>query len=207
MPAARDGARDDRVAVVVEAVNACGYAVAPRFLDARTVAGLRARALSLEADGLLAPAGIGRGPQRIERAAIRGDRIRWLGDPGNDAVEKSLHEALEALRLAFNRELALGLFEFEGHYALYAPGAGYARHRDRFHDDDARLLSVVLYLNGRWRAHDGGLLRLHRENDRAVDVLPIGGTLVAFLADRFEHEVLPARRSRLSVTGWFRRRA
>jgi SM-20-related protein len=29
---------------------------------------------------------------------------------------------------------------------------------------------------------------------------------VVFLSERREHEVLPTRRSRLSLTGWFRRR-
>ena len=42
---------------------------------------------------------------------------------------------------------------------------------------------------------------------QAIDVQPLGGTLVCFLAERFEHEVLPARRERLSVTGWFRARS
>ena len=42
--------------------------------------------------------------------------------------------------------------------------------------------------------------------EHSVDVLPQGGRLVAFLSDRFEHEVLPARRERMSFTGWFRRR-
>jgi hypothetical protein len=40
----------------------------------------------------------------------------------------------------------------------------------------------------------------------ALEIWPEGGTLVAFLSDRFEHEVLPARRQRLSLTGWFRQR-
>ena len=35
--------------------------------------------------------------------------------------------------------------------------------------------------------------------------VPIG-TLVCFLSERFEHEVLPATRSRWSLTGWFRSR-
>ena len=35
--------------------------------------------------------------------------------------------------------------------------------------------------------------------------MPEGGTLVCFLSDRFHHEVLPARRERLSITGWFTR--
>jgi len=38
------------------------------------------------------------------------------------------------------------------------------------------------------------------------DVPPEGGTLVCFMSERFWHEVLPARRLRLSLTGWFRRR-
>jgi SM-20-related protein len=29
---------------------------------------------------------------------------------------------------------------------------------------------------------------------------------MVFLTERFEHEVLPATRERLSITGWFRRR-
>ena len=106
-----------------------------------------------------------------------------------------------------NRELMLGLVGFEAHYAIYPPGAAYARHRDRFRDDDTRVLSCVLYLNdgvargGRRRAAplppDGATL----------DVAPQGGTFVAFLSDTFDHEVLPASRERLALTGWFRRRA
>jgi SM-20-related protein len=45
------------------------------------------------------------------------------------------------------------------------------------------------------------------DDERVRDVLPVAGTLVCFLSDRFEHEVLPATRERLSLTGWFRRRA
>ena len=101
----------------------------------------------------------------------------------------------------------LGLFSFEGHYAIYPPGGGYARHKDRFRDDDARVLSCVAYLNDEWRACDGGALRIHRDAAPPLDVLPRGGTLVAFLSERFDHEVLPAARERCSVTGWFRRRA
>jgi len=35
-------------------------------------------------------------------------------------------------------------------------------------------------------------------------VLPQQGRLVVFLSDRFVHEVLPSKRDRFSVTGWFR---
>jgi SM-20-related protein len=114
---------------------------------------------------------------------------------------------LAALRLALNAGLFLGLFTFEGHYAIYPRGAFYRRHRDRFRDDDARVLSCVLYLNQDWTANDGGCLRIHIDDGEQCDVLPVGGTLVCFRSECFEHEVLPATRDRLALTGWFRRRA
>jgi SM-20-related protein len=49
-------------------------------------------------------------------------------------------------------------------------------------------------------------LRLHLADGATRDVLPVGGTLVAFLAADFEHEVLPATRQRLALARWFRRR-
>ena len=82
---------------------------------------------------------------------------------------------------------------------MYPPGAFYRRHLDRFASDDRRALSCVLYLNEAWRAEDGGALRLYLPG-RHRDVLPRAGTLVAFLSERFEHEVLPAQRERLSLT-------
>ena len=35
---------------------------------------------------------------------------------------------------------------------------------------------------------------------------PAAGTLVVFMSGDFPHEVLPASRERLSLTGWYRRR-
>jgi len=139
------------------------------------------------------------------RPDVRGDEILWLASP-DCAAERRLLDRLEALRLAFNRELSLGLFEFECHYAAYPPGAAYARHLDRFVTDASRVLSCIVYLNSGWSEADGGALRLH-VGEGTVDVLPEGGTLVVFLSERFWHEVLPATRLRLSLTGWFRHRA
>ena len=59
-----------------------------------------------------------------------------------------------------NREAFLGLFELEMHYAWYPPGAGYARHIDQPHGSGQRRVSLVLYLNRRWRAGDGGELKI-----------------------------------------------
>lgn len=115
-------------------------------------------------------------------------------------------DRLEGLRLELNREAYLGLFELELHYALYPPGAGYARHVDQPHGATHRKVSLVLYLNADWRPADGGVLRMHKANTQILDIEPLGGRLVCFLTPGREHQVLPARRDRLSISGWFRGR-
>ncbi len=197
-------------AMDVDVFGRDGYAVTPRFLAVNAVAALRERALALDAAGALVRAAVGRGAARTLRNDVRGDRIAWLDDASPHAAERPLIEALAKLRADLNRVLYLGLWDFEAHYAIYAPGTVYTRHRDRFAGDTtsapSRIVSFVVYLNARWRASDGGALRLHVDGDRHVDVQPDEGTLACFLAERFEHEVLPATRPRLAVTGWFRDR-
>lgn len=197
----------DAIASVIDAIATRDYAIAPDFIDDATVAALRSRALALDEAGLFSPAAIGRGPGRAARADIRGDRVCWLDPSACDPAERSLFARLDALRLAVNGTLHLGLFELEGHYAIYPAGRGYARHVDRFRDEDSRVLSIVVYLNEEWHAEDGGALRLHRPRGRTLDVAPRSGTLAAFLSDRVAHEVIPATRPRISIAGWFRRRA
>jgi SM-20-related protein len=98
----------------------------------------------------------------------------------------------------------LGMESIEAHYALYPTGAGYLRHRDRFRNNDSRVLSLVCYLNPDWPADAGGALRLHLP-DGAIDIAPRTGTVVMFLSDEIEHEVLPATQPRLSIAAWFLR--
>ena len=136
---------------------------------------------------------------------IRGDAIQWL-EPGQAAVSDRYLALMDSLRGELNRQLYLGLEDFECHFALYEPGAFYQKHVDRFRDDDRRAVSAVLYLNEVWQAEEGGALRLYPEGAEPQDVLPQLGTLVVFLSANLPHEVLPATRERLSLTGWFRRR-
>ena len=117
-----------------------------------------------------------------------------------------LLDRLEELRLELNREATLGLFELELHYARYPPGASYARHVDQALRTSQRQVSLVLYLNADWQPADGGVLRLHETDDRTFDIEPVGGRLVCFLTPGRVHEVLTARRERLSISGWFRGR-
>ncbi|HTS22279.1 MAG TPA: 2OG-Fe(II) oxygenase [Casimicrobiaceae bacterium] len=184
-----------------------GFAIVSGFAGAGLTRTLASEARRRDAAEEFHPSGVGRGAARVERADVRGDRVCWLDASALASPEEAWFEALEALRVELNQRTLLGLFSLEAHYAIYPPGAFYRRHRDRFRDDDARVLSWVLYLNEAWTVADGGALRLHLAWDDARDVLPLGGTLACFLADRFEHEVLPCRRERVSLTGWFRRRA
>jgi SM-20-related protein len=197
----------DPVPELVAGIAERGWAVVRHALDDHAARALREHAMVLLAEGAFAAAGVGRGAARTERTGIRGDRICWLDDArANDPALPAL-ALLERVRMACNRELMLGLLELEAHLALYPAGAAYARHRDRFRDDDARVLSCVLYLNDGWLPEHGGALRVHFDEGPALDVLPEAGTLVTFLSARFDHEVLPASRPRLALTGWFRRRA
>ncbi len=139
------------------------------------------------------------------REGIRGDSIQWL-EHGQSAPSDGYLQAMDELRSALNQALYLGLEDFECHFACYPPGAFYQKHLDRFRDDDRRTVTAVYYLNEAWQTEHGGALRLYLADDTELDVLPSAGTLVLFISAELPHEVLPATRERLSLTGWFRRR-
>jgi len=187
-----------------------GWVAAPDFIDGGMVRALGEESVRLAAHGAFHDAAIGSGAQQRVAEDVRADQILWLEAGGSSESQRQCLGRFEALRLQLNRDLQLGLFEFECHFARYAPGAFYRKHLDQFSRDSRRLLSAILYLNAGWGAGDGGELRLYleRKPDAAsVDIQPAGGTLVLFLSERFPHEVLPATRERLSLTGWFKSRA
>jgi len=156
--------------------------------------------------GEFAPARVGGGERARRIDAVRGDSICWLSAPYLPAERRWL-EILEDLRLAFNREASLGLFDLELHYAHYAPGAAYARHADQPQGNEQRQVSLALYLNAAWEPANGGALRLFAAEGGWRDIEPLGGRLVVFRTPGLEHAVQPADRPRWSLSGWFRRRA
>lgn len=174
---------------------------APEALTRELAAECRRRAQA----GELTAAGVGRGNAQQVQEGIRGDSIQWLEAGQCQAGDRYL-ALLDELRVALNRALFLGLEDFEGHFACYPPGTFYKRHLDRFRDDDRRTVSAVFYLNDDWQPEQGGALRLYLDEQRQLDVLPEAGTLALFISADMPHEVLPASRERLSLTGWFRRR-
>jgi len=182
-----------------------GWSLQPQFISQTLTRKLAEECRLRAAQGALTPAGVGRGTQQQVREGVRGDHIQWL-DAGQHPACDDYLQALDELRMALNQGLYLGLEDFEGHFALYPPGAFYQKHVDRFRDDDRRAVSVVFYLNDEWQPEHGGALRLYLAEGETRDVLPQAGSLLVFLSADMPHEVLPASRDRLSLTGWFRRR-
>jgi SM-20-related protein len=162
------------------------------------------------AQGGFRKAGVGRGRALEVREEIRGDQVLWLL-PGTESTEQMAYLAeLEILRLALNQRFYLGLFDFEGHFAIYPQGAFYKPHLDRHAGTSERIITVILYLNADWQPGDGGELKLWTtsgEKSGEFELIePRLGTMVCFLAGEFWHEVLPAHKTRMSITGWFRAR-
>ena len=182
-----------------------GISIRDGFAAPDEVQALRECSNARESRGDFAAARVGAPGTEQRREVIRGDFTCWLREPLSPC-ERALLDRLEDLRLQFNRDLLLGLFELELHYARYPPGAAYARHVDQPHGSALRQVSFVLYLNPDWQPNDGGALRIYADDDH-VDVEPLGGRLVCFLTPGREHEVMPARRERHSISGWFRGRA
>jgi SM-20-related protein len=193
---------------LVDDLERKGWSVAAGWLSPEVVTSLAGEVRRERAAGAFRSAGVGR--ERRVATAVRGDEILWLDQTSASTAQRVVLGRLERLREALNRELQLGAVELELHFAVYPAGGAYAVHVDRLRDVDSRVLSLVLYLNEAWNEADGGELRLYLEAGPQapfIHVAPHGGTLVVFLSDRFPHEVLPARRERLSLAGWFRRRA
>ena len=191
---------------IIDDLASQGWCVVPNFLPPEQVRQLAQETRQLRDAEAMAPAAIGKGAERAVNTDIRGDSILWLEEPKLTETQRDYLARLEALRLAANAGLQLGLFEFEGHLAAYPPGSFYRKHVDRFHNDSLRTLTAILYLNEDWQAEEGGQLRVYTGDDAYFDVLPQAGTLMTFITDGLWHEVLPATRERLSVTGWFKTR-
>lgn len=149
-------------------------------------------------------AGVGQRSDLFYDNSIRGDEICWI--TGESLAGRQWLKWAAELQQYLNRRLFLGLFSFESHFAHYAPGAFYHRHRDAFRGQANRVLSVVVYLNKDWTDADGGELVLYANDgdELGIKVQPSWGTVVVFLSEEFPHEVLPAKRDRYSIAGWYR---
>ena len=133
----------------------------------------------------------------------RKDKTLWIDE--NIPIERDYLSFTNGLKNYLNKELYLGLSYYESHFAIYDEGDFYEKHLDAFKHSKNRVVTTVYYLNNEWNADDGGELIVYDEEDKFLTkVNPKSNTLVVFLSDKFPHEVLPAKKKRYSIAGWFR---
>jgi SM-20-related protein len=178
-----------------------GYTVVDDFLSPEEVTNILA--LKEFQTGLenFKKAGIGKNQSHHINEAIRGDYIYWIEKNTAPVPLKIYLDRLQQLIQYLNESLFLSLKDYEVHMTVYPAGSFYKRHLDQFNRDDHRKLSVICYLNDNWKEIEGGQLRMFLP-EKAVEFFPAAGRLVCFRSDQIEHEVLPATRPRLSITGW-----
>ncbi|MBP6699908.1 MAG: DUF4387 family protein [Halioglobus sp.] len=198
-----DGVEDDHLfATIAAGLLANGYSINPGALPPALADNLLQQLHALP-ERHFGPAAVGRGQGQALNALVRKDTLCWIS--GESAAERQWLDWADRLQAFLNRELLLGLFSFESHFAHYREGDFYRRHVDAFRGESNRMLSLVAYLNPTWQAADGGELVIYPAGaPDAIRVLPTFGTVAVFLSEDFEHEVLPAGRDRYSIAGWFR---
>ena len=199
--------RIDLFEPIIDGILTDGYGLVDAFLTPDEVAALADQLRERRTRGQFRAAGVGSGQATVEQT-IRGDEILWLNEATATTEERLFLQRIGAFAAYLNQTCYLGLHDVEFHYALYPPGAYYKRHLDQFRQDSRRKLSVICYLNADWQDADGGQLALYLpqsdNTENQVIVSPMAGRLVCFESERLEHEVLPATRERLSVTGWLK---
>lgn len=181
-----------------------GYGTVENFLSENQVTLLRNDLENLLASGKMKSAGIGQQSTFQNNREIRSDLIYWIEPEAANETEKEFLGLIQSLMLYLNHTCYTGLNAFEFHYAVYGVGSFYKKHIDQFKSDSGRKYSVVIYLNEHWKDEDGGQLILYNEG-KEIRINPEAGRIVFFESDKIEHEVLPATRQRMSVTGWLKR--
>ena len=196
-----------QLTTIINDLSKNGYAICDAFLPAKTITTLANKATKRYLSGAMAAAKTG---QQAKNTSMRGDSIFWLDENSRKPSVQAYFSKMQLIKNALNQHLFMNVQELETHLAVYPIGSVYQKHLDQFSQGEgvqARQLSSVLYLNNHWLVVDGGALRLHLNENEFLDISPTAGKLVLFLSSQFWHEVLPATRPRISLTGWFRTRA
>lgn len=186
-----------------------GYVIVDDFMPREITALLAQEAISRLRNQDMISARTGK--KTLLNQSIRGDHIDWVEETDSNIAIQAYFAQMHELQRLFNEQFFMGLQSLETHLAVYPVGTGYQKHLDQFQLDhstqiNTRQVSSILYLNDDWSQAYGGELRLYIDASAYLDILPVAGRLVLFLSSQFWHEVLPATRERLSLTGWFRTR-
>lgn len=177
--------------------------ICPDFLSPELVAELRKNLEVLNQRDELSPAGTGLGVSKIYDLQIRSDKIYWIDKTSTNEYELAFLNKVEEFISYLNQTCYAGINDYEFHYAIYEAGSFYKRHLDQFRNNNKRKFSFINYLNEDWQETDGGHLVIYPD-DRTDKISPNGGKTVFFKSDELEHEVNPANRARMSITGWLK---
>lgn len=191
---------------IADDLAANAYSIKQNALPIELAKKLSAHAQSIS-DTHFKAAGIGRNNELVLNTKIRSDAICWI--VGDSELGASWLNWVEGLKQYLNRALFLGLNESESHFAHYSEGDFYQKHKDAFHGESNRILTMVTYLNQDWQDDNGGELLIYPDDSDEVltKVIPHFGTIVIFMSEAFPHEVLPAKCDRYSIATWFRRKS
>lgn len=186
---------------IADAITKRGYIIIEHALQTQLVNKLRA--VCSDESSFVDAAIVGSKEKLIDHSR-RSTKIRWLDEDGGGAQSEYL-AFCEGLRCYLNRHLFLGLNYYESHFAIYENGDFYEKHLDALKNSKNRVVTTVFYLDSEWSEDDGGELLIFGEDGEVLErVLPEAGKLVVFLSEEFLHEVLPTKRVRHSIAGWFR---
>ena len=203
-----------QLTTLVNDLTSNGYAICEAFLPVHIIKALANMSEKHFMAGEMLIAKTGK-TANMQQAIYRHDSIYWLDEHNPTAAAQAYFAQIATLKTALNQQLFMNLHDIETHLAVYPIGGVYLKHLDQLKQinespTQVRQLSSVLYLNDNWQAHEGGELRIylnsHLNTRKYIDVLPTAGRLILFLSAEFWHEVLPATRNRISLTGWFRSR-
>lgn len=192
-----------RYEVIIDGIVADNYAIVDGLFEAEVLLGMKQEILRLLDEEAFHRAGIGNQFVIQQERAIRSDKIHWISNQSSHRFEANFVGQVSGFSQYLNRTCFTGIRDWEFHYACFEQGNFYKRHFDRFKNDESRKFSVVTYLNDDWTEDDGGQLVLYLPKGD-LTILPKWGTTVVFKSDLIEHEVLPAKRNRYSVTGWLK---
>jgi SM-20-related protein len=188
---------------ILEDIETKSYSVCDGFISSSETEVLLSKIKTLREQDLFKQASIGNKDLKQTDSGIRMDSILWL-EKGDLAIDNFFFAKIETLITELNRAFYLGINDHEFHLAHYETGAFYKKHKDVFKSDDARRISVILYLNQNWKKENGGELKLYLKASE-INIEPIAGRLVIF-ESHLEHEVLESKTDRYSITGWLKRK-
>jgi SM-20-related protein len=194
----------EALAQLVDDIRFQGYSIQDDLLNKDLISRLQSEVESLDSNQMKV-AGVGRRQDYQKEQNARRDYICWIEETHQAGADFLM--AMNAIKQVLNRQLMMGLFDYESHYARYQEGGFYEKHLDAFQGKSNRILSSVLYLNDNWETKDAGELVLFDEQDHESEIgrfLPIKGRIVFFLSEQFPHQVIAANKQRHSIAGWFR---